>query len=186
MAGVWTGSEKDQQIDGLSKSWEMTRMDDGTYTINFKFTQGEMTDSSQAVGDWWTENGKYYEFHDYDGKTDVYSYTVLDPKRVKFKSEKIAIGMENSEYEFIDTKTGNAKKETITEKDGSSYENAIKIGSVPQEYQYVRANCTGCILKSQSLSVNKGRFYDIIIVTKPDGSTKSYYFDITSFYGKGF
>ncbi|WP_234111430.1 hypothetical protein [Chryseobacterium sp. R2A-55] len=107
LAGVWTGSEKDQQIDGVSKSWEMKRMDDGTYTINFKFTQDEITDTTHEEGKWWTENGKYYEFHDYDGKTDVYSYTVLDSKRVKFKSEQITVGMENNGYEFIDTKTGN-------------------------------------------------------------------------------
>ncbi|WP_234111431.1 DUF4919 domain-containing protein [Chryseobacterium sp. R2A-55] len=76
--------------------------------------------------------------------------------------------------------------ETATKNDGSSYENAIKISSVPEEYQYVKANCSDCKLNSQSLSENKGRFFDVITVTKPDGSTKSFYFDITSFYGKGF
>ena len=38
LVGVWSGSEKDQQIDGVSKKWDMTRNADGTFILDFVFT----------------------------------------------------------------------------------------------------------------------------------------------------
>ena len=65
---------------------------------------------------------------------------------------------------------------------GLSISNPIKVNSVPEEYQYIRENCEGCRVISQAL-INKGKsYYDELKVQKPDGTTVSYFFDITSFY----
>lgn len=69
---------------------------------------------------------------------------------------------------------------------GSSFEKAIKVNSVPEEYQYLKKNCGGCQMKSQALVPNKKKYYDILTVINKDGSEQQYYFDITSFFGKGF
>ena len=68
--------------------------------------------------------------------------------------------------------------------DGLSYETAIKVKSVEQEYQLLPKLCPGCNLKSQGLSSKGNRHYDVMTMIKPDGGTIVYYFDITSFFGR--
>lgn len=68
--------------------------------------------------------------------------------------------------------------------DGFSFEKAIKVKSVQEEYQYIRENCTKCEFKSQALSQKNDKYYDIITVQKPDGTVVKYYFDINSFFKK--
>ncbi|MCS3532606.1 hypothetical protein [Chryseobacterium sp. JUb7] len=70
------------------------------------------------------------------------------------------------------------------QKDGLSFETAIKAKSVEDEYLFIRQNCNDCKVKSQALSENKGKPFDVITVEKSDGTTLKYYFDIKSFYGK--
>lgn len=186
LLGVWTGSESNEQIDGVTKKWEMNRMKDGNYSIHFTFTNDGETDKTTETGKWWTDNGRYYELHSYDDKTDIYTYEVLNDKQVKFKTETISIDMENNNYEFIDTKIGESKSEKNSARDGSSIKKAIKVNSVPEEYQYVRKNCIGCEMKSQALTEENGKYYDILTLKDSSGKEVRYYFDITSFYGKGF
>ncbi|WP_298427242.1 hypothetical protein [uncultured Kordia sp.] len=69
-------------------------------------------------------------------------------------------------------------------KDGSSVENAIKVKSVPEEYAYVKKACQGCQLLGQALIFEDKKPYDVLKLKKPDGTEVSYYFDISSFYGK--
>ncbi len=104
LTGIWTGFEKDQQIEGLEKKWNMTRNADGTFLLDFEFTQDGTTQSTQEAGTWWVEGDKFYEFHEDSGETDVYTYTVLNENQIKFKSEKMSVGMNNNAYEFVDTK----------------------------------------------------------------------------------
>lgn len=184
LTGMWAGSEKDQQIEGVEKKWEMNRKPNGEYTINFTFTNDEGSANTKEEGKWWVADGKYYEFHSYDNKTDVYSYSVLDPTHVKFKTINMSVEVENPEYEFIDTKVGESKMENASNEE--SFKNAIKVKSVPEEYEYVQNDCPDCELKFQALTEHNGRYYDIIRVVTKDGTEKSYYFDITSFYGKNF
>ena len=69
--------------------------------------------------------------------------------------------------------------------DGSSMEKAIKVGSVAEEYKIARNKCPDCQLKSQTLSTDdKGKPFDILTYTKPNGETVNYYFDISKFFGK--
>lgn len=104
LVGVWSGSEKDQQIEGVEKKWEMTRNADGTFILDFVFTQNGRTQETQETGNWWIEGNKFYEFHEESGKTDVYTYSVLNENQVKFKSQSISISMSNDSYEFVDTR----------------------------------------------------------------------------------
>lgn len=104
LVGVWSGSEKDQQIDGVEKKWDMTRNGDGTFILDFVFTQNGRTQETQETGNWWIEGNKFYEYHEESGKTDVYTYSVLNENQIKFKSQSISVGMNNDSYEFTDTR----------------------------------------------------------------------------------
>jgi hypothetical protein len=103
LVGCWKGSEVNQQIKGVSKYWVSCRMADGTSTLLFIAIdkKGKVTQETEN-GRWWTENGKYYEFHNYDGAIDTYTYK-MTPKGVKFKSVEL-MGKMNSSYKFIDYK----------------------------------------------------------------------------------
>lgn len=92
---------------------------------------------------------------------------------------------------FTITSCGSQKKaisktttSSSTTKDGSSVENAIAVKSISEEYAYVKKACKGCQLLGQALIFEKKKPYDILKLKKPDGTEVSYYFDISSFYGK--
>ena len=103
--GSWTGSEKDNQVKGMSKSWIMHRFDNGDFVLLFTAVEdGEVSNFSEK-GKWWIdEKGVFNELHFVSGKTDKYSYVMLDENNVKFKAVQLSIIQENSNYEFIDTK----------------------------------------------------------------------------------
>ncbi len=71
------------------------------------------------------------------------------------------------------------------ENDGSSYEKAVKVKSVPEEYEWLRKYYPSYIMIQQSLVFNDKSPYDILSI-KIDGVKKEVYFDISSFFGKGF
>jgi hypothetical protein len=72
------------------------------------------------------------------------------------------------------------------ERNGSSFEQAIIVRSVGEEYAYVKEVCSGCQFLSQSLTRENKKPYDVLKFKTPDGNTVSYYFDISKFFGKGF
>jgi hypothetical protein len=74
---------------------------------------------------------------------------------------------------------------------GSSVETAISLPGIQHEtqgvdaeYAYIKKNFPGWKLKAQSLISSKGRQYDAIQITGPDGSAKTVYFDITAWFGR--
>ncbi|MFC2151939.1 hypothetical protein ACFLSE_05370 [Bacteroidota bacterium] len=69
-------------------------------------------------------------------------------------------------------------------KDGSSFENAIVVKSIAEEYQYVSKVCPNCSMVMQSLVFEKDKPYDILEFQKTNDETVHYYFDISKFYGK--
>ena len=79
-----------------------------------------------------------------------------------------------------------SKNIAILERDGSSYEKAVIIKSVPEEYDYVKKACQGCQLMEQYLSRYENKPYDILKLKNIDGDEVTYYFDISKFFGKGF
>ena len=104
LVGEWFGEEKNKQIKGMSKKWNMKRNPDGTYEINFEFTQDGETIKNTENGKWWTEGNKFFEFHESTGMTDEYEFKVLNIDQVKFKMINTDVDFENKKYTFIDTR----------------------------------------------------------------------------------
>lgn len=79
-----------------------------------------------------------------------------------------------------------SKIEVSKDKDGSSFKKAVVAESVPFEYEYVKKVCFNCQFIMQSLEFEKGVPYDILTFEDSNGKEIKYYFDISSFFGKGF
>jgi tetratricopeptide (TPR) repeat protein len=77
-----------------------------------------------------------------------------------------------------------AKKKAKTGGVGDSFETAIVIGSVPDEYAYLRENYPGYQFIMQSLVFENGVPYDILKFKTADGEVMEIYFNISSFFGK--
>ncbi len=73
--------------------------------------------------------------------------------------------------------------------DGLSMKTAIVVNAESDAvgthavYAWLRQNCK-CQVKGQSLVTDSGHAYDVMEVARSDGSTASYYFDITKYFGK--
>jgi hypothetical protein len=78
-----------------------------------------------------------------------------------------------------------ANATTAATSDGSSFEKAIVVKSITEEYAWVKKVCPECKFKKQALRQNNKKYYDLLYFDK-DGTTVIYYFDINSFYGKMF
>jgi len=70
------------------------------------------------------------------------------------------------------------------EKDGGSIECAVPVGSVLEEYNYVRAVCPTCVFLSHRIVKNGKKLYDLLTYYKDDKTQQSWYFDINSFFWK--
>jgi hypothetical protein len=78
--------------------------------------------------------------------------------------------------------------------DGGSIETAVVINTasslvgVPAEYQYVSdrhgQEDIEWSLESQTVMEQNGKYYDVLKISLRSGESKSYYFDITQFFGK--
>ena len=159
LVGIWQGSEKDQQVLGIEKKWEMNRKKNGTFSLNFTTIQDGETDKFIEKGNWWVEGNTFFEYHKNSGKTDSYKFTILNEEQVKFEMIYTDIDFAESNYSFIDTKISNSKK---VKRDGLTPETAIKVRSISEEYTYIRENCQNCQLLSQSLIEYKGKHFDKI------------------------
>lgn len=73
-----------------------------------------------------------------------------------------------------------------TGRDGSSFEKAIIVKSIKEEYAYVKKNCINCTMLGQALAYNEKKPFDILRLKNAEGKEVSYYFDISIFFGKGF
>ncbi|NRD19034.1 hypothetical protein HNV08_03160 [Winogradskyella eckloniae] len=73
-----------------------------------------------------------------------------------------------------------------TGRDGSSFEKAIIVKSISDEYAFVKKACVNCTLLGQALAYNDKKPFDILRLKNAEGETVSYYFDISLFFGKGF
>lgn len=185
LIGNWKGCENEQQFQNVVKCWTMDRKDDGTFLLNFEAKFGLDIITTVESGKWWVENGKFYEFHSNSQQTDSYNFELLNKKEILFKSTEMSIDMNSDIYEFYDYRIGSKKeKQLIGIKDGKSIAKAIKVNSISEEYAYLRNNCKNCKLIQQALIFEKKKPYDLLEVEKPDGSRLSFYFDISSFFGK--
>lgn len=183
LVGVWEGLEIDKQVIGLKKEWEMTRNNDGTFVLKFRTIYGGVTDEIVEKGNWWTKGNKFFEYHEDSEKTDTYKYTVLNKDQIQFEMINTDVEFKDSNYTFIDTRISSQKNKKSTN-DGLTIENARKVKSIAEEYEYIKENCDNCELLGQALIQHNGKPYDELVVKKADGKEVSYYFDISSFFGK--
>ena len=75
------------------------------------------------------------------------------------------------------TKTANAL-------DGSSFEKAVNVKSIDEEYNLIAEHYPGSKFLGQALVFNAKKPFDRLSIELPDGSKKDVYFDISSFFGK--
>lgn len=80
-------------------------------------------------------------------------------------------------------KAAAAEKLAALENDGSSYEKAIKVQSVSEEYEWLGLYYPGYTMIRQVLAFENKTPYDILKF-EFDGVEKEIYFDISSFFGK--
>jgi len=71
-------------------------------------------------------------------------------------------------------------------RDGMTFENAVIVKSVKEEYAWIATNYPGSKLQSQALVRENGKPYDVLTFVTKDGETKTAHFDISKFFGKGF
>lgn len=87
---------------------------------------------------------------------------------------------------FVITSCTSTKGVLSSNRDGSSFNNAIVANSIAEEYEYVRKVCKDCQMVKQSLTFEKEVPYDILEFKNSNGDKVLYYFDISKFFGKGF
>ncbi len=188
LVGIWQGSEEGKQIKNTKKEWEINRKPDGTQISNFKAYNGDEVVETEETGVWWVKGDRFFEKIEGSEKPDEYFFTVLDKDQVQFKMIKTDINFEDPNYTFVDTrkvsKDSIAPKQPKAKKDGLSLETAIKVKSIAEEYKFARQNCPSCEMQSQALLHHNQKPYDKLILKNEKGETVSYYFDISSFYGK--
>jgi len=90
-----------------------------------------------------------------------------------------------SSTKTISSTSNEVKSVSEKTRDGSSFKKAIIAKSIASEYQYIREVCPECRFLEQALVFNKKKPYDILKFKNSNGEEVSYYFDISSFYGKG-
>lgn len=105
LVGTWKGSEKNNQVAGVQKTWIMTRKGNGTYKIEFSMKDEDGNNKTiTEKGKWWTTGNEFYEKYEGSEIPTIYTYKVLDNKTIYFKLKSSEDDFENENYEFVDTK----------------------------------------------------------------------------------
>jgi hypothetical protein len=102
LVGIWKGSEKDKQYEGVEKHWILERFENGKYVIMFTTKQDCQVQTFTEKGEWWTKDGKFYETSQGIEDIDVYDYEVVN-KVVSYKSIELN-GEKRTDYNFKDYK----------------------------------------------------------------------------------
>jgi hypothetical protein len=101
LVGVWKGSEKNMEQEGIEKHWILQRYENGKYVIMFTYKDGCDVETLSEKGEWWTKEGKFYEKNG-SHNTDIYSYEVVNDN-VVYKSIELN-GEKRTDYNFTDYK----------------------------------------------------------------------------------
>jgi hypothetical protein len=182
LVGTWEGSETGVQMEDTKKEWRTIRYYDGTFEMHVKtITDGEVDELTEK-GIWWVNGNLFFEEYNFSNHTNYYKYTFLDKQRVQFKMLNSSVNFNDNEYVIIDTKVAETKTKK-NEKEGLSFEYAIKVNSVDEQYKYARENCLGCRYKDQANYRQKGIIFEALKFQKPNDEEVIYYFDVSSFYG---
>jgi len=84
------------------------------------------------------------------------------------------------------TQDGMAVQTPAQRRDGMTFESAVIVKSVKEEYAWIAANYPESTLQSQALVKENGKPYDVLTFVTKDGETKTAHFDVSKFFGKGF
>ena len=82
------------------------------------------------------------------------------------------------------------RHDSVVQKDGSSYNNAIIIKAtnegdgIDAEYKWLADHYPGYKTEGQSLNENGKTPYDVLHIKTNDGQRKDVFFDISSYFGK--
>lgn len=104
LVGIWSGSEKDQQAEGLETRWVQHRYKTGKKITYFTYIYQGRESHSVNKGKWWTKDGLFYETTPRGKKPDIFTYEVIDRNHVLFKAVKVSEDLANQSYQFIDTR----------------------------------------------------------------------------------
>lgn len=103
--GNWTGSEKDQQIQGVTKHWQQTRFKDGSYIFLYTVLKDCQVEHFVEKGTWYIKDGLFHEkTNSKNAEEDIYEYEILDNDHIKFRAKKMSAEMNTEQYEFIDAR----------------------------------------------------------------------------------
>lgn len=104
LIGTWSGSEKDNQQEGLAKYWIKTHDKNGRFIVLFTAIQNCEVETHIEKGKWEVKDGLLHETFDIDGKTDVYTIEVIDNNIVKYRAKELSVDFNNTDYEFTETR----------------------------------------------------------------------------------
>ncbi len=71
-------------------------------------------------------------------------------------------------------------------RDGETFEKAIIVNSIGEEYKWIEKKYPGSRIQGQALVRKDGKPFDILTFVTANGETKKAHFDISRFFGKGF
>lgn len=112
----------------------------------------------------------------------ILDYEILNSQSSIIKT-RFKHTMDKREITFFFKTDTTPNKKKITN-DGLSFETAFLVESMDEEYSLLEEYCSGCKRKIQYLSSHNDKHYDVVKMIKPNGESVTYYFDITSFFGK--
>ncbi len=87
----------------------------------------------------------------------------------------LAVMMTGCAASYIDSSQG---------RDGSTFQQAVIVGSVRAEYLYIDRTYPDANILSQMVTENSGNPYDVVTITTKEGTQKDVIFDISKFYRK--
>jgi hypothetical protein len=67
---------------------------------------------------------------------------------------------------------------------GSAPNSAIPVGSIDEEYAWIRENCPGFAPGMQALQLIDDKPFDVLTCRNQRGEERTIYFDISAFYGQ--
>lgn len=98
LEGFWFGNFQ-KSGSPFQKSWQITRLSDGTFTKNEIWKiKGRMQRLNKS-GIWWTKDGVYYEQDNQNKTIEMFEYKLLKNHQIEFKSKNDStnIYIENQE-----------------------------------------------------------------------------------------
>ena len=85
---------------------------------------------------------------------------------------------------FLITSCSASKNAVKMNRDGSSFEKAVIVKNVSEEYKFAKKNCTNCEFIAQYLLFENKKPFDLLEYKNLKGETINFYFDISEFFGK--